>query len=33
MEMKCNSSAKDDFEAMPLISGQCIFKRVGSVAT
>jgi len=23
METKCNSSAKDDFEAMPLISGQC----------
>jgi len=33
MEMKCNSSAKDDFEAMLLISGQCIHKRVGSVAT
>jgi len=33
MEMKCNSSAKDDFEAMPLISGQCKYKRVGSVAT
>jgi len=32
MEMKYNSSAKDD-EAMPLISGQCIYKRVGSVAT